>query len=99
MIDMDMENIFDTLTLEDDIENCINEYTDMDGNLLPSVDDITLEEALDKVFTKHPDAVRSFSVAQETVFENPSYITGYISVCWIDHCGNLNHETAQWEVI
>ncbi len=94
-----MENIFDTLTLEDDIENCINEYTDMDGNLLPSVDDITLEEALDKVFMKHPDEVHAYSVAQETVFENPSYITGYISVCWVDKYGHLNHETAQWEVI
>lgn len=94
-----MENIFDTLTLEDDIENCINGYTDMDGNILPSVDDITLKEALIKVFENHPDEAMSFSVAQETIFENPSYITGYISVCWIDEYDHLNHETAQWEVI
>lgn len=94
-----MEYGFETLPLEMDLENCINHYTDMDGNLLPSVDDITLEEALTKVFESHPDEVMSFSIAQETIFENPSYITGYISVCWIDKYGHLNHETAQWEVI
>ena len=94
-----MDYGFETLPLEMDLENCINHYTDMDGNLLPAVDDITLEEALDKVFMKHPDEVHAYSVAQETVFENPSYITGYISVCWVDHHGNINHETAQWEVL
>lgn len=94
-----MDYGFETLPLEMDLENCINHYTNMDGNLLPSVDDITLEEALTKVFERHPDEVMSFSIAQETIFENPSYITGYISVCWIDEYGHLNHETAQWEVI
>lgn len=96
---MDMDIVYGTLPLETDLENCVSCYTDMDGNLLPAVDDITLEEALTKVFESHPDEVHAFSVAQETVFENPSYITGYISVCWVDHHGNINHETAQWEVI
>lgn len=96
---MDMDIVYGTLPLETELENCFACYTDMDGNILPSVNDITLEEALSKVFESHFDEVMSFSVAQETIFENPSYITGYISICWIDKYGHLNHETAQWEVI
>lgn len=96
---MDMDIVYGTLPLETELENCFACYTNIDGDLLPSVDDITLEEALTKVFENHPDEVCSFSVAQETTFENPSYITGYISICWIDKYGHLNHETAQWEVM
>lgn len=96
---MDMDIVYGTLPLETELENCFACYTDMDGNILPSVNDITLEEALTKVFESHPDEVCSFSTDQCTIFENASYITGYISICWIDKYGHLNHETAQWEVI
>ncbi len=87
------------VTLEEHLQDVFDKYTNWDGDLIPSVDDITLEEALTKAFESHPDEVCSFSLDQHTVFENASYITGYISICWIDKYGCLNHETAQWEVM
>lgn len=87
------------LTLEDHIQSVFDKYTNFDGNLAPSVSDVGLDTALEEAFAAHPDECKQFSVYMEKTFENPGYITGYISFSWIDHLGLLNHETAQWEVI
>lgn len=90
-------------SLADALNKVFDTFTDYEGNLRPWFDDdgneVALEEAINNVFVEYPDEAAQYNVEVETLFENPSYIVGYISIAWTNEDGELWHETHQWEVV
>ena len=87
------------MNLVEALEYCISTYTDENGVLSPSLNDVSLEEAIREVFETYPNEWRDYSVEMESVFDSPGYSTGYISVAWITPDKELCHDTSRWEVM
>lgn len=87
------------MTLVEALEYCISTYTDENGVLSPSLNNVSLDEAIGEVFATYPNEWRDCSIEMETVFDSPGYSTGYISVAWITPDMELCHDTSRWEVI
>lgn len=87
------------MTLVEALEYCISTYTDENGVLSPSLNDVSLDEAIGEVFATYQNDWRDCSIEMETVFDSPGYSTGYISVAWITPDMELCHDTSRWEVI
>lgn len=87
------------MTLVEALEYCISTYTDENGVLSPSLNDVSLNEAISEVFDTYQNDWRDCSIEMETVFDSPGYSTGYISVAWITPDMELCHDTSRWEVI
>ena len=93
-------------SLEEDIQDVFDRFTDVDGNLHPEIADpdsdkmLSLEKTLMNVLGSHPDECRFFSVAVEKIFETKNYITGFVSICYVDPVYNFpTHITEKWEVM
>ena len=87
------------MNLVEALEYCISTYTDENGVLSPSLNDVSLEEAIREVFETYPNEWCNYYVNMESVFDSPGYSTGYISVAWITPDNELCHDTSRWEVM
>lgn len=91
-------------SLEEALQDVFDVFTDWDGRLRPWFTDDNeknrdLEQAINDVLTQYEDEIRSYNVETDTLFENPSYTVGYISIAYTNENGELWHETHKWEVI
>ena len=91
-------------SLEEALHKVFDEFTDWEGRLRPSIEtddekEQYLEDAVNNVLSQYEDEVHSYNVETETLFENPSYIVGYISIAYTNENGELWHGTYKWEVV
>lgn len=90
-------------SLEEALKEVFDEFTDWEGRLRPSIEvdekEQYLEDAVNNVLSQYEDEVHSYNVETETLFENPSYIVGYISIAYTNENGELWHGTYKWEVV
>ena len=87
------------MNLVEALEYCIFTYSDENGVLSPSLNDVSLDEAIREVFETYPNDWRDCSIEMESVFDSPGYSTGYISIAWITLDKELWHDTSRWEVM
>ena len=98
------EEGYERPSLEDALQDVFDVFTGWDGRLRPWYSDDSgenkdLEEAVNNILSQYEDEVHSYNVETETLFENPSYTVGYISIAYTNENGELWHETHKWEVV
>ena len=75
------------------------EYTCEDGSISPYslITDKHISEALDELFEDNNLDINDWGVDGDTLFDSPSYSTGYVVASWIEN-GLLQTYHVVWEM-
>ncbi len=78
------------------VEEVLNRFT-VNGRLSRYDDekDVEIEKVFEEMFQKL--GIEKYDITSDSLFECPSYETGYVAIAWIDEDGDLYQYVFQWE--